>query len=98
MCLGRYSPSTQLMFFKKGESQYKQVLAAQALRNRPPDPKRDEIACVRMIGKDMGKDADLSDLKCEIDIQNFPISASISVAAIIREKNKKTGLSKWRES
>jgi hypothetical protein len=67
------------------------------LRSGPPDPKRDEIACVRMIGEDMGENADLSDLKCEMDIQNLPTSASVSATTIIREKNKKTGLSKWRE-
>jgi hypothetical protein len=64
----RYSPNAQLMFFRKRESQYKQVLAAQALRNKLPDPKRDKIACVRMIEEDMGEDADLSDLKCEMNI------------------------------
>jgi hypothetical protein len=46
----------------------------------------------------MGKDTDLLDLKCEMDIQNFPILASISAAIIIEKKNKKTNLSKWRES
>jgi hypothetical protein len=51
-----------------------------------------------MIGKDMGENANLSDLEYKIDIQNFPISVSIFVAAIIGKKNKKTDLSKWRES
>jgi hypothetical protein len=82
------------MFFRKRESQYKQVLAVQALRNRFPDPKRDEIACVKIIGKDMEKDVNLLDLKYKINIQNLLISVSVSMAAIIRKKNKKTGLSK----
>jgi hypothetical protein len=85
------------MFFRKGESQYKQVLTAQALRNELPDPKRDKITCVKMIGKDIKKNTDLLNLKCEMDIQNLLISVSVSVAAIIGEKNKKTGLFKWRE-
>jgi hypothetical protein len=68
MCLRRYSPDTQPIFFRKGKSQYKQILATQTLRNRFSDPKRDKIACVRIIGKDIEKDADLSDLKCEMDI------------------------------
>jgi hypothetical protein len=68
VCLKRYSPDTQFMFFRKRKSQYKQVLAAQALRNRPPDPKRDKIACVRMIKENMKEDTDLSDLKCKMDI------------------------------
>jgi hypothetical protein len=82
------------MFFRKGKSQYKQILAVQALRSGLPDPKRDKIACVKMIGEDMGKDADLSDLKCEMDIQNLLISVSVSATIIIGKKNKKTGLSK----
>jgi hypothetical protein len=85
------------MFFRKEESQYKQVLAAQILRNGFPDPKRDEIACVKIIGKDMRKNTDLSDLECEMDIQNFLTLASISATTIIRKKNKKTDLFKWRE-
>jgi predicted aspartyl protease len=32
-----------------------------------------------------------------MDIQNLPTSASVSAATIIGEKNKKAGLSKWRE-
>jgi hypothetical protein len=51
-----------------------------------------------MIGKDMREDTDLSDLKYKINIQNFFISVSISATIIIGEKNKKTSLSKWRES
>jgi hypothetical protein len=42
----------------------------------------------------MKKDTDLSDLKYEIDIQNLPISASISATIIIGKKNKKTDLFK----
>jgi hypothetical protein len=68
------------------------------LRNGPPDSKRDKIACVRMIGEDMEKDADLLNLECEMDIQNFSILASISATIIIGEKNKKIDLFKWRES
>jgi hypothetical protein len=94
ICLRRYSPNAQPMFFKKRESQYKQILAAQTLRNRPPDPKRDEIACVKIIKKDIEKNANLSNLKYEINIQNLPTSASISATTIIKKKNKKTGLSK----
>jgi hypothetical protein len=45
----------------------------------------------------MKKDTDLSDLECEMDIQNLPTLASVSAATIIGEKNKKTDLSKWRE-
>jgi hypothetical protein len=67
------------------------------LRSKSPDPKRDKIACVRMIGKDMRKDIDLSDLKYEMNIQNLFTLTSVSVAAIIKEKNKKAGLFKWRE-
>jgi hypothetical protein len=37
----------------------------------------------------MKKDADLSDLKYEIDIQNLLTLISISATIIIREKNKK---------
>jgi hypothetical protein len=68
ICLKRYSPDIQLIFFRKEESQYKQVLAVQALRNKSPDLKRGKIAGVKIIGKDMGEDIDLSDLKCEMDI------------------------------
>jgi hypothetical protein len=68
MCFRRYSPNTQFIFFKKGESQYKQVLTIQALRNKLSDPKRDKIACVKMIGEDMKKNANLSDLEYKIDI------------------------------
>jgi hypothetical protein len=68
VCLRRYSPGAQFMFFRKEKSQYKQILAAQALRNRFSDPKRNKIACVKMIGKDMREDVNLLDLKCEIDI------------------------------
>jgi hypothetical protein len=98
MCFRRYSPGTQPIFFKKEESQYKQVLAVQALRNGFPDSKRDKIACVKIIGKNIGEDTDLLDLKCEIDIQNLPILISVSATTIIKEKNKKANLSKWRES
>jgi hypothetical protein len=64
------------------------------LRNEFPDPKRNKIACVKMIGKDMRKDANLLDLKCEMDIQNLSISVFISATTIIGEKNKKINLSK----
>jgi hypothetical protein len=46
----------------------------------------------------MGEDIDLLDLKCEMDIQNFPTLAFVSATTIIGKKNKKTGLFKWRES
>jgi hypothetical protein len=59
------------------------------LRNRFSDPKRGEIACVKIIGKNMGKDTDLLNLKYEIDIQNLSISASVSAAIIIGEKKIK---------
>jgi hypothetical protein len=55
-------------FLKKKESQYKQVLTVQALRNELSDSKRDKIACVRIIEKDMKEDINLLDLKCEMDI------------------------------
>jgi hypothetical protein len=47
-----------------------------------------------MIGKNIKEDTDLLNLKCEIDIQNLFISASISAATIIKNKNKKINLSK----
>jgi hypothetical protein len=68
VCFRRYSPGAQPIFFKKEESQYKQILAVQALRNKFSDPKRDKITCVKMIGKDMKENANLSDLECEMDI------------------------------
>jgi hypothetical protein len=55
MYFKRYSPDTQPMFFKKGKSQYKQVLAVQVLRNKLSDPKRDKIACVKIIEKENKK-------------------------------------------
>jgi hypothetical protein len=64
------------------------------LRNGPPNPKRDKITCVKMIKKNIKKDADLLNLKCEIDIQNLFILISVSATIIIEKKNKKTGLSK----
>jgi hypothetical protein len=67
------------------------------LRNEFPNPKRGKIACVKMIGKNMKKDADLSNLKYKMNIQNLLILTSVFVAAIIGKKNKKTGLFKWRE-
>jgi hypothetical protein len=94
VCLKRYSPNAQPMFFRKEESQYKQILATQTLRNRPPDPKRGKIACIRMIEKDIKEDTNLSNLECEMDIQNLPTSASVSITTIIGKKNKKTNLSK----
>jgi hypothetical protein len=74
------------MFFRKKESQYKQILAAQALRNKPPNPKRGEIACVKIIEKNIKKDTDLSDLEYKIDIQNLLISVSVSATIIIKKK------------
>jgi hypothetical protein len=68
------------------------------LRSGLPNSKRDKIACVKIIGENMGKNVDLSDLECEIDIQNFSILVFVSAIIIIREKNKKTDLFKWRES
>jgi hypothetical protein len=47
-----------------------------------------------MIGKNIKENADLSDLKCKINIQNLPISASVSAVTIIGKKNKKISLSK----
>jgi hypothetical protein len=90
----RYSPGTQFIFFKKEESQYKQVLTVQTLRNKLSDPKRDKITCVKIIGKDIRKDTDLLNLKYKMNIQNLLTSASVSVAAIIEKKNKRTNLSK----
>jgi hypothetical protein len=46
----------------------------------------------------MRKDANLLDLKYEMDIQNLSILVSISAITIIGEKNKKINLFKWRES
>jgi hypothetical protein len=68
VCFKRYSPDIQLIFFKKRESQYKQILAVQTLRNKSSNPKRDKITCVKIIGKNIKKNINLSDLKCEIDI------------------------------
>jgi hypothetical protein len=94
ICLRRSSPNAQPIFFKKKESQYKQILTTQTLRNEPPNPKRDKIAYVKIIEKDIKKNTDLSDLEYEINIQNLPISASVSTTTIIGKKNKKANLSK----
>jgi hypothetical protein len=51
-----------------------------------------------MIKKNIKENTNLSDLKCKMNIQNLLTSISIFVAAIIEKKNKKTDLSKWRES
>jgi hypothetical protein len=68
ICLRRYSPNAQPIFFRKKESQYKQVLATQTLRNRLPNSKRDKIACVKIIGKNIKENTDLLDLKYKMDI------------------------------